>query len=284
MDTVMEARFRSYDQNGDGLLNNDEMPDSLKAERDKWDTNHDGFIDLNEFKAYAQARMQQMVTERGGGWGGGFGIQGGAGAAPVPQLPLEDEEDKRPTVYRAGKLPKDIPTWFTEADSDGDGQVGLYEWRAKGWPIEQFQHIDRNNDGFITVDEALRYQKQAGGVLTASAQGSQDAAPSPGGPPGGPTAGPPGGGPPGGGGFGGAFRGPGGFGRGGFGGPPGGSGGFGRGGFGGPPGGSGGFGRGGFGGPPGGSGGSDNSGGSSPWSGRRDRRRGGSGGSDRSGG
>ena len=193
MDTMIEARFRSYDQNGDGLLNNDEMPESLKAERDKWDTNHDGFIDLNEFKAYALARIQQMQADRGGGGGwGGWGGSGGAGAAPAPPIPLDDDVDKRPTVYRAGNLPKDIPSWFTEADADGDGQVGLYEWRAKGWPLDQFQQIDRNNDGFITVDEALRWQKQqAGGVLTASTQGTE-ASPSPGGPP---TAGPGPGGP-----------------------------------------------------------------------------------------
>ena len=251
MDTMIEDRFRKLDQNGDGLLNNDEMPDSLKAERDKWDTNHDGFIDLNEFKAYAQARIQQMQADRGGsGFGGGFNIQGGAGAGSAPENPLDDE-DKRPTVYRAGKLPKDLPAWFTEADTDGDGQVGLYEWRAKGWPIEQFQQLDRNNDGFITIDEALRSVKQGGaGVLTASAQASPGGPPSAGGPP---MAGAPSGGP--------------GFGRGG---PPGGAGG--------------GFPGVGRGGPPGGgSGGSG--GGFTPFGGRGGRGGGGRrGGGDRSGG
>src|SRR5437762_917256 len=36
-----ERFFRRYDQNGDGLLNYDEMPDGLKQERDRWDTNRD---------------------------------------------------------------------------------------------------------------------------------------------------------------------------------------------------------------------------------------------------
>jgi Ca2+-binding EF-hand superfamily protein len=283
LETMLEARFRSYDQNGDGVLNNDEMPDSLKAERDKWDTNHDGFIDLNEFKAYAQARILEMQTERNGaGFGAGFGGQGGSRGGPAPAIPLDDEEDKRPTVYRAGKMPKDMPAWFVEADTDGDGQVGLYEWRAKGWPIEQFEQLDRNNDGFITIDEAMRTVKQGGsGVLTASAEGGSEGGPSAGGQPGGPPGG------------------PGGFGRGGFGGGRGGfgGGGFGRGGFGGGggPGGPGGFGgsssRGGFGGgssrggfgrggPPGGSDGGDGA----PQGGGGSSRRGGRRGGDRPGG
>jgi hypothetical protein len=39
------------------------MPESLRTELGKWDTNKDGFIDLNEFKAYAQARPQQPAAD-----------------------------------------------------------------------------------------------------------------------------------------------------------------------------------------------------------------------------
>jgi hypothetical protein len=144
--------------------------------------------------------------------------------------PLENEEDKRPSVVRAGKLPKELPAWFREADTDGDAQIGLYEWRAKGWPIEQFRQMDRNNDGFLTVDEVLRAQNGGNPIVVASAA---DGAASPGAGPGGARAGgPPGGAP-------GWFTGFGGRGRGGPGGMPGGMpgggspGGFGKGGFGG---------------------------------------------------
>src|SRR5439155_27274904 len=47
-----EAMFASLDRNGDGYLNNDEMPDQLRAERDRWDADRNALIDLNEFRAY----------------------------------------------------------------------------------------------------------------------------------------------------------------------------------------------------------------------------------------
>jgi hypothetical protein len=51
-----------------------------------------------------------------------------------------------------------LPGWFTALDRDGDGQVGLYEW-PKDRPLEEFFRMDRNGDGFITIEEAMRYFK-----------------------------------------------------------------------------------------------------------------------------
>jgi Ca2+-binding EF-hand superfamily protein len=149
-----ENMFRRLDQNGDGYLNNDEMPEDLRGERDKWDADHNGLIDLNEFKAYFQARMQQRMAERGpDSWSGGAAAQPLVVTAPEPV-----EEERRPVVYRSGKLPKELPAWFQQLDTNADGQVALYEWRAAGRPIDEFLKMDRNGDGFLTAQEVLAYQ------------------------------------------------------------------------------------------------------------------------------
>jgi hypothetical protein len=135
----VKAEFRRLDANHDGLLDNDEMDEGLRAERDRWDTNGDGFIDLNEFKAYYKARRK---LER---------------AANRP-APAPGAGGKKPVITKGNTivdLPPNLPPWFREYDTDGDGQIGLYEWRAAGQPIARFREMDFNGDGFLTPDEVL---------------------------------------------------------------------------------------------------------------------------------
>jgi hypothetical protein len=138
-----ERRFRDRDRNGDGVLNYDEMSETLQIERDKYDENKDGFIDLSEYKVYMIARTQQIQAERSG--------DPGSTGGPMPP-PVEEQ---KPVVFRAGKLPPNMPSWFVELDTDKDAQVGFYEWKSKGRKPEEFSEFDRNNDGFATVEEVL---------------------------------------------------------------------------------------------------------------------------------
>jgi Ca2+-binding EF-hand superfamily protein len=163
----IEAMFRKLDQNGDGFLNTDEMPEDLRASIVQWDTNKDGMIDLNEFKEYMKVKGQQQ-------WQGG--------PTWIQEETPEEEEEKRPVVYHAGNLPQELLTkapWFQELDKDNDAQIGLYEWKDSGRPLEEFQKMDRNGDGYLTVEEVLYYfaaqdkatAKLKGGSKNASARG-----------------------------------------------------------------------------------------------------------------
>jgi Ca2+-binding EF-hand superfamily protein len=59
-----------------------------------------------------------------------------------------------------GISPKSLPPWFKDLDTDGDGQVALYEWRRAGKSIDEFREYDLNDDGFITADEVIQVMKQ----------------------------------------------------------------------------------------------------------------------------
>jgi len=160
-----ESEFRRRDSNGDGQLNMDEMPGSLRESLERWDSNRDGLISMEEYKVYFAARLQTREQ-------GGSSSQAPSSAVTVI---IEDDYDRRPTVIRAGKLPvKELPKWFMELDADQDGQIALYEWRAGNRDLDEFKEWDRNDDGFITAEEAIGKQRTLG-VATASASGDATA-------------------------------------------------------------------------------------------------------------
>jgi Ca2+-binding EF-hand superfamily protein len=171
-DRDAEADFRQRDQNGDGKLNEDEMPRPLRGQLDRWDINKDGLIDLNEYKAYYRDRMTNRMNNNNQRNNVTFTTD-----AVVDDAPL-----KRPDVYRYGNMPANLPAWFTELDTDQDGQIGLYEWRKAGKSLAEFKQYDRNDDGFITADEVLRWMAKNGQLEqspgTVLAQGAPNPPPS----------------------------------------------------------------------------------------------------------
>ena len=108
------------------------MSEALRSEKDKWDTNRDGLINFEEFTAYFRAMVQQRMAESGRSNQGGAGGADDNALGPIIILKPEKEEEKRPVVYRSSMLPKELPAWFRQLDTDQDAQIGLYEWKQSG--------------------------------------------------------------------------------------------------------------------------------------------------------
>jgi Ca2+-binding EF-hand superfamily protein len=144
---LSDAEFRRKDTNGDGKLNDSEMSGFLRSNLAKYDKNGDGFIDMYEYREYFAARLA-----------GNVGGKDDSGTRGIASIIIEEEElDRKPVVFRAGgQMPAGLPSWFKELDTDGDGQVALYEWRKGGKNLDEFREWDLNDDGFITPEEAIK--------------------------------------------------------------------------------------------------------------------------------
>jgi len=160
-DEKAASRMRDQDKNGDGKISREEADRMLQPNFDKIDADSDGYITMDEYRAY-------YANQNGGrgGPGGGPGGPGGPGGDWNnwnQQDPRRGVEEEKPVALRYGHLPKELPNlypWFDEDDLDKDGQVALHEWRRAGKSLAEFQKMDLNGDGLITADELLRFGRK----------------------------------------------------------------------------------------------------------------------------
>lgn len=152
--------FRKLDRNGDGVLSSDEMPEFLRSQLRDWDRNRDGAIDATEYLAYFQASLKWVADRVASGEIPIKLPKGAAPVAPPPEPTAKAAAPPAPSPAVPGRQPPaqaQLPDWFTKLDADGDGQVGLYEWKKAGRPIAEFLEMDRNHDGFLEAKELLAY-------------------------------------------------------------------------------------------------------------------------------
>ncbi|MGL6097279.1 MAG: hypothetical protein ACRC7O_15955 [Fimbriiglobus sp.] len=172
-DDQIKGFMQRSDKNGDGRITLEEASDRLRPDFARFDKNSDGAVDTAEYRVYIEERFGQRNRDRDGKDGGNAVAPPGF-APPQPQYAPPERGDRdrrderkaedevaRPTVFRFGKLPKELPSWFEKLDTDADGQLGLYEWRTASRPTTEFVEMDQNGDGYLTAEEWLRFTKSA---------------------------------------------------------------------------------------------------------------------------
>lgn len=152
-DEDIERRFTESDANKDGKLSPDEISDRspLKSSFKDADTNTDGYIDRDEYKKYIAARFGG--DSNGGSGDGGFG-------SSESRRDKEKPKEEPLVAIRYGKLPAGLPDWWNDLDTDKDGQVGLYEWRADGRDVKEFVRMDLDGDGLLAPQDWQRFNVQ----------------------------------------------------------------------------------------------------------------------------
>jgi len=115
-----QQMIRRMDRNGDGRISREELPEQMRRFFDRVDADHDGFITLEEDRAFRATRSRRQQGQQGG-------------------------------------LPPDGADFFNRLDRNRDGALDREELPP---PIRaQFDRLDRNHDGTISKEEAQAFQR-----------------------------------------------------------------------------------------------------------------------------
>ena len=141
-------RIKGFDQNNDGKITKDEMPERMQAMIERLDTNKDGAIDNKELAALKDRLAQ------GGQGQQGQRPEGQQGQRPQGQRP-EGQQGQRPQFN-----PADIIKRIKESDKNKDGKITKDEFPEQ--MQRMFPRIDTNQDGAIDREElAVMEQRMA---------------------------------------------------------------------------------------------------------------------------
>ncbi len=181
-DDQIKEYMKRYDRDNDGRISLEEgsRSDRLRGVFQQYDRNTDGFLDMEEYKGYVNDRFSGRDSNSPPGSPPpgqqpyGYGQPPGGWGGPEGGQPQQPQEEPKPVVWRYGKLPKDLPSWFTSMDTNQDGQIALYEWRNEGESTEKFVPMDLNGDGLVTAEEYLRFKNPSGSISTETSSSSRD--------------------------------------------------------------------------------------------------------------
>ena len=162
-------RIKGFDQNNDGKITKDEMPERMQAMIERLDTNKDGAIDNKELAALkdrlAQGGQGQQGQRPQGQRPQGQRPEGQQGQRPQGQRP-EGQQGQRPQGQRPegqqGQRPQfnpaDMIKRIKESDKNKDGKITKDELPEQ--MQRMFPRIDTNQDGAIDREELAVMEKR----------------------------------------------------------------------------------------------------------------------------
>ena len=163
---MVEMVFGRYDRNRSGVLEKDEWS-QFRSDPSGYDTNRDGKITREEL---AKGMSSRYGGDRGGdrsrgGDNDSRGSRGSESSRGGAKIVVGGEKASYRTRTAIERLPDGLPDWFARYDTDGDGQVMMYEY-STSWDrqvVADFSQFDLNKDGIVTPIECLR-ATEAGAV------------------------------------------------------------------------------------------------------------------------
>jgi Ca2+-binding EF-hand superfamily protein len=164
---------RRYDRNKDGFIAKNELSSRFSGNPMDFDRNKDGKLSEKELAVrYARRREgREEASEKSSR------DKRGDDRRRRRDDDVEIDVFNGRKSYRVDggrELPEGVPGFFTDKDRDQDGQVTMAEF-ASEWNddvVAEFFKSDLNNDGSITVAEALRAVEQGVSVSAPSGGGS----------------------------------------------------------------------------------------------------------------
>lgn len=145
--------IRRYDRNRDGVLSKDELSSRLSGNPMDFDRNKDGRLTESEFAVrYARRRETQEAARNDD-----RNRRRDRGREEPVEAPDVYGGRKSYRIEDESKLPEGLPGFFTDKDSNKDGQLEMAEF-ASTWDddtVNEFFKSDLNRDGIITAKEAI---------------------------------------------------------------------------------------------------------------------------------